>query len=240
MDNNKITHTAADNKSTQMTAIHSPLFYCVLLGIGMALIVSGFLLFVSLADAEGAPDTRANIACTLCGAVFLYLTMIKTRKATHLFLGMFLMLSGVFSMLVAHRLIPYTMNEWWPVLVVFAGICFFTAGMFRRRKLRLAIVFPSITLVVLGTLFMLFSFHVAPMSFRSAVAIFGPFCLMAMGVFIVAFFLLQRKYNTLRINEEDDEADLLDDESEVWLDGSVHSVVSEALMGRGSSNPDTK
>lgn len=193
---------------------HSALFYCILLAVGMALIISGFFLFLSLIDAKGAPDTRANVFCTLCGAAFLYLTMIKTKKATHLFLGLFLTTAGAFSLLVCHRIIGHTMTQWWPILVVFAGVYFFIAGMFRRRKVRLAVVFPSATLVVLGSLFMLFSFHIAPISFRSAVAIFGPFCLMAMGVFIVAFFLLQRKYNTLRITDEEDEADNLEDEDQ--------------------------
>lgn len=200
--------------------IHSNLFYAVTLALGMIFIVAGFLLFVTLVDAEGAPDTKAHIACTLCGAFFLYLNMACTHRPTHLFLGTFLMASGVFSLLVAHRIIPYSMNEWWPILVVFAGLCFFAAGMSRRRKIRLSIVFPSATLAVLGGLFMLFSFHAAPMSFRSAVAIFGPFCLSAMGVFIVAFFLLQRKYNSLRIPEEEE-----DDDFSIPSSGSISSAI---------------
>lgn len=192
---------------------HSTLFYSILLAVGMVFITAGFLLFVSLVDTEGAPDTRMNIACTLCGALFLYLTMVRTKRPTHLFAGMFLMTAGVFSLLVVHRIIPYTMNEWWPILVVFGGVYFFVAGMFRKRKMRLSIVFPAVTLVLLGVLFMLFSFHLAPMSFRSAVSIFGPFCLIAMGVFIVAFFLLQRRYNTLCLLDEE-EGDALDSISE--------------------------
>lgn len=183
---------------------HSNFFYSVALATGMVLIVAGFLLFVTLIDVEGAPATKPNIVCTLCGAAFLYLNMVWTKRATHLFIGLFLMTSGIFSLLVVHRIVPHTMNEWWPILVVFAGLCFFTAGMYRKHKMRLSIIFPASTLVIMGVLFMLFSFHIAPMSFRSAVAIFGPFCLIAMGVFIVAFFLLQRKYSTLRIDEEED------------------------------------
>lgn len=186
---------------------HSNLFYAVLLAIGMVLIVAGFLLSMSLVHPDSAGDTRPAVLCVLCGALFLYLTMTLTRKSAHFFIGVFFMAAGVFSLLVAHRIIPYSMNEWWPILVVFAGVSFFVSGMYRRRKMRLSIVFPSATLVILGALFMLFSFHVAPMSFRSAVAVFGPFCLMAMGVFIVAFFLLQRRYNSLCIPEEDDETD---------------------------------
>ena len=185
---------------------HPAVFYNTLLAVGILSIISGFLLFVS--SVETSDNLRSFLVPMLlivCGAVFLYFTMCFTNSTFHLFLGMELCFAGVFSMLVVQHILPLSLREWWPIFVVFSGFAFFFAGLYRHRRMLAAYTLPSVLLIVLGLLFLLFSFHAVTISFRSFVAIFGPFVLIAGGVTLVILFQIQRKNSGFSIPDEADE-----------------------------------
>lgn len=180
----------------------------MILALGMVLIIAGFLLFtLSYNIADSIVMVLWPIVCMFCGAVFLFFTMAFTRNAYHLFFGLFFSLCGIFCALVVNDVISYTMKEWWPSIVVFAAIALFVSSYYGKRKMLVAYVFPSVSLALLGFLFLLFSFHVVHVSFKSFILIFGPFGLIACGAFMVILFLLQQKYHQFYVEDEVDEID---------------------------------
>lgn len=179
-------------------------FYNTALAVGAFLIVAGFLMFAYLAGGgKFSGDFLRQSVFLLAGAAFVYLALLFTRSSFHFFVGLLLVSSSALNVLVERDVIPFTMREWWPLVVILSGLCFFAAGIWKSRRLRLSFMFPSVTLIALGALFMFFSFDVITMSFRSFVSVFGPFFLVAVGLFIVLFFLLQKKYTQLQMPDDD-------------------------------------
>ncbi|HAH61391.1 MAG TPA: hypothetical protein DCL73_04770 [Treponema sp.] len=186
----------------------SPKFYNTILALGMLMIIAGFLMFVLFSEtAENSTAVLWPVLLMVCGAVFLYFTMSFTNNSFQLFLGLLLTSSGILFSLCRSGIIPYRLQEWWPVSVVFAGFSLFASGYYKHRKILFAYTFPSLTLVVLGTLFLFFSFHVVHVSLRSFVALTGPFLLIAAGLFLVFLFLFQKRHSSFHIEDESDEID---------------------------------
>ena len=187
---------------------YSLYFYDMILALGMILIIAGFLLFtLSYNIADGIVMVLWPIICMFCGAVFLFFTMVFTHNAYHLFFGLFFSVCGIFCTLVVNDIIPYTMKEWWPSIVIFSAIALFISSYYKKRKMLVAYVFLSVTLALLGFLFLLFSFHVIHVSFKSFVLVFGPFALIVCGIFMIVFFLLQQKYHQFYVEDDADDID---------------------------------
>lgn len=187
---------------------HGAHFYNIVLAFGMILIIAGFLLFtVSDWGAAGRLKALWPALCICVGAIFLFAVMTLTRNPYHLFFGMTLSLTGIFFTLVNNKIIPHGISEWWPLIIVFAAAALFASGCYQKRRLTVSYVFPAAMLALLGLLFLLFSFHVIHASFRAFVAVFGPFALIACGIFMVILFLLQQKYHQFYIDDETEEID---------------------------------
>lgn len=177
--------------------------YDMILALGMFLVIAGFLMFTfSPEGTESILYVLLPVLSMICGAVFLFFTMVFSHNAYHLFFGILFSLCGFFFTLVANKIVPYTFKEWWPLAVIFIGVSVFAAGCYRKQKVIVKFTFPSLLFVAMGMIFLLFSFHVIRVSFYNFVLIFGPFALMASGVFMIVLFLLQRKYNQFYVEEE--------------------------------------
>jgi hypothetical protein len=162
-------------------------------------------------------ETSENVSLILwpvllivCGAVFLYFTMSFTNSPFQLFLGLLLTSSGVLFCLCVNEIIPWSVNECWPVAVIFAGGALFASGYYKHRRVLFAYMFSAFTLAVLGIVFLFFSFHIISISFRRFVAFAGPFLLIAAGIFMVILFLFQKKHRGFYI---EDESDAMNDDS---------------------------
>ena len=74
------------------------------------------------------------------------------------------------------------------------------------------------TLLLLGIVFLLFSFRAIPVSFKSFALMFVPFFIIISGVFMVVLFLLQRKYNQFYVEEDIEESEELEVDDDVFFD----------------------
>jgi hypothetical protein len=194
----------------------SPKFYNTILAIGMLLIIAGFLMFMMFSEtSENIFFVLLPVLLMVCGAFFLYFTMSFTNSSFQLFLGLLLTSCGILFSLCISGIIPYELKEWWPVSVIFAGFSLFASGYYKHRKILFAYTFPALTLAVLGTLFLFFSFHVVNVSFRKVVAIAGPFVLIAAGIFLVLLFLFQKNHSNFHIEDESDE---INGDAEIFSD----------------------
>ena len=192
---------------------HSIRFYNMILALGIVLITAGFIMFIlSPGGTDSIVMTVWPVVGIVIGAVFLYFTLSFTHNSFHLFLAVFCGLSGIFFGLVSGGIIPKTIREWWPALVIFASFALFASGFYKACKLRIAYTFPAVTLLLLGIVFLLFSFRIIPGSFKSFVLTFIPFFIISSGIFMVVLFLLQQKYNQFYVEEESEEIDVDEEE----------------------------
>ena len=194
-------------------------FYNMILALGIFLITAGFIMFIlSPGGTDSLVTTVWPLVGIVCGAVFLYFTLSFTHNSFHFFLAVFCGLSGVFFGLVSGGIIPKTIREWWPALVIFASFALFASGFYKAHKLRIAYTFPAVTLLLLGIVFLLFSFRAIPVSFKSFALMFVPFFIIISGVFMVVLFLLQRKYNQFYVEEDIEESEELEVDDDVFFD----------------------
>ena len=134
-------------------------------------------------------------------------------------MGLELVFWGTGIWLYLCSVIPYSFYEWWPMLGVSAGLFLFIAGIIRYKKLLFRYVIPAAALFLLGIWFMLFSFKVIKISFRDVAIVGGPLFFIMSGIFIIGFFLLQKKHSNLVVSDDEntefDAEDITEDETQV-------------------------
>lgn len=143
------------------------------------------------------------------GAVIITASLLVTKYASHLFIGLTLCGWGILIFLIS-AVFPNTIFQWWPVFGILAGIFLLISGYFRYKKCKVGYVFPSIVMVVFSLWYSLFSFKFIKMPFSTAVYISGPFFVIAGTVFLVLFYFAQKKNKNLVIKE--DGADVFSEE----------------------------
>ena len=61
----------------------------------------------------------------ILGILTIIFALIFTKRAYHLFIGMFLLFWGFVIMLAIQNFIPYSVYQWWPVLGISSGFFIF-------------------------------------------------------------------------------------------------------------------
>ena len=183
----------------------------LILSIGVAIIL--FLIISAILIQQFESNLLLNTFSILAAIFGLCVTIIGigfTKKIHQIFMGLELLFWGTGIWLRLCNYIPFAFVEVWPLIGVSAGIFLFIAGIIRYRKLLFRYFIPSITLFLLGVWFMLFSLKIIKISFRDVAIVGGPLFFIMSGIFIIGFFLLQRKYTNLVVSDENTEIDAED------------------------------
>ena len=183
----------------------------LILSVGVAIIL--FLIISAFLIKQFESNLLLNTFSILAAVFGLCVTIIGigfTKKIHQIFMGLELLFWGTGIWLRLCNFIPYAFVEVWPVIGVSAGIFLFIAGIIRYKKLLFRYFIPAITLFLLGIWFMLFSLKIIKISFRDVAIVGGPLFFIMSGIFIIGFFLLQRKYTNLVVSDENTEIDAED------------------------------
>ena len=183
----------------------------LILSIGVAIIL--FLIISAILIQQFESNLLLNTFSILAAIFGLCVTIIGigfTKKIHQIFMGLELLFWGTGIWLRLCNYIPFAFVEVWPLIGVSAGIFLFIAGIIRYKKLLFRYFIPSITLFLLGVWFMLFSLKIIKISFRDVAIVGGPLFFIMSGIFIIGFFLLQRKYTNLVVSDENTEIDAED------------------------------
>ena len=160
----------------------------------MLFIATGFLFFVSsLAHTSSVFMRVWPSALFVLGLLFLFLVLNTKATKFNFFLAVFLTLAGIFFTLVENEIIPYTIKEWWPAFLIFVAIAVFALSFFKYKKIIARFAIPATMLLILGLVFLFFSFHFASISFRKFFILSFPFLLIGSGIFMIASFVIQKK-----------------------------------------------
>lgn len=176
----------------------------VLLAVGVVCVFLGFFLLMHPFAGVGNVAPFVNICLILVGALCFYVSLVTYRHAPLFFFGLYLCLAASLYLFVTSGILSVSWTQLWP-----CGICLFLTGLFRHRRVRSAYLFPGVLLVLLGAVFLLFSFDIITISFREFVARSWPFFLMGVGAFLIGLFLYQHTPGNHFPYEAD--ADITDD-----------------------------
>lgn len=179
----------------------------LLLAFGVICILVGIFLLVRVAANYHLELSFLTLALVFTGAVLFYLSLVLYRRALFFFLGTYLCFGSIFNLIVASALLPLSMRELWPVEVMLSGVCLVVTGVFKNHRLRSRYLFPSLLLLALGTIFLLFSLDVISISFASFFLRWWPALLVLVGVFLVVLFLYQQAPDSHFPYEADDAGD---------------------------------
>ena len=108
----------------------------------------------------------------------------------------------------------------WPLLGIVAGILWFIAGRWKYKVLKFGYLIPSVTMFGMGLWYLLFSFGLISLSFKSVALTLGPLFMLMVAVLLIVFFFVQQKHSELVFSDEEtgifsDEESLIKSELEV-------------------------
>ncbi len=170
---------------------------------------SGFLLFLVIFNIvvpiENHHIVINYLPCVAAasGIPVLVLSIRYTKKLHQIFIGFELVFWGIVTVLHEIQILPYTFIQWWPMIGVTAGIFLYIAGIIKYQRLQAGYFIPSIALFLMGLWFMLFSFGIVKVPFQTVAVVGGPLFLIVSGIFIVAFFLLQRNHSNFVVKDDE-------------------------------------
>ena len=164
----------------------------ILLAAGFLLVVTGMFLMVMMSEhATRVFAARPVILFTL-GLIFILTSVIFTNSGVFLYSGLFFAFSGIVFLLEDTHIVPYTMVELWPAIVICAGAALFPAGLYKLKRVRTIYLFPSILLILFGIIFLMFSIDVIKVSFYSFIARFWPVVIIFFGLALIVIFVIQQ------------------------------------------------
>ncbi len=150
---------------------------------------------------------------SIFGIVVIVLSMKISKKIHQVFIGFQMFFWGLMFFFIGKGIFPYSFNQYWPLIGVVSGVFLCVAGLVKYKRVLFGYFIAAITLFMLGCWFALFSFKIIKIPFRTVAIVGGPLFLMMAGIFIIGFFLLQKKHANLVVKEDENEGVEADDVS---------------------------
>lgn len=128
-----------------------------------------------------------------CSFIFFRLATSLRRNPRYFFVASFASLMSLFMFLRFFEVITAPITALWPLLVITSGLSLFAAGYFAYRKMVLSIIVPSFAFVLMGALFLLFSFGIVNFSFKSFFLQWWPLFLLFAGLLLLLVSFCESK-----------------------------------------------
>ena len=130
----------------------------------------------------------------LFGLFLLYIVFFQHRRDIYIIFGMVLTLGGILLLLVNTILSEKSLIKIWPGFMLITGISLLPYGIRRKKnRYQIAIVIPSVTIIILSCLFFLFSLDITGLSFQEFVSIWWPALIMILGFSLILLYLFSKK-----------------------------------------------
>lgn len=185
--------------------------FSLLLGTGIAFVLIGsFLLIARTANIEVRLYSYRYLIWSLVGGFLLFFSIIKARRKTIMFSGIFLILTGILFFAIDTGFIPLTLEALWPVVVIIGGLSLFISGVCIHKSVKASLVIPSLALFFLGGFCLLFSLDIITEPFLQLASRWWPLVLIVAGLFLVILFFI-RNTNKIELDDVEDDFNDLDD-----------------------------
>lgn len=170
-------------------------FLCVLIGIS-------FIITLPAKNTEGFLVVFFIILMFLSAAVIYFSLIIK--KSVLLYVGLNLLIFSIVAEIMVTRLIPLEFKKIWPMVMISCGLTLFPCGYLKYKKTRTIYCIPAAMLIFLGTVFLLFAYHVIKVPFRRFVLYMWPAILIGAGLFLIVYYLYSQNNRESLIDDTDD------------------------------------
>lgn len=125
------------------------------------------------------------VLLVIAGVWFLYEAFARVLRDAYVFIGMFALLLGVFSLLAETVLSPVTISGIWPVFMTITGVSLFAYGLHRPWGGRMSFTVPGVAIFAISLLFLVFSLDIVEQSFSRIVAVYWPLLFVVAGVVLL-------------------------------------------------------
>jgi hypothetical protein len=136
------------------------------------------------------------VLLVLLGMSLLYRVFFKGGYESYVFAGLFLVLVGAFILILNTGAFDAGFRQIWPLFMLFAGVSLFAYGMKRKGNAQARMIIPSVAIIFLSLIFLLFSLRIVSMSFRRFVVTWWPVILVAAGVVLIGLDIFMARKKT--------------------------------------------
>lgn len=189
----------------------------IILALGVLLILLGLFLISYFSSDFTGKIPLASVLIMFLGAVVFYASLVFLKRASTFFIGLYIFSCGLLFTFIDFNVVNFGLSVLWPLFSVFGGVCLVLTCLFKHGRIRGVYLIPSIILVILGAIFLLFSFHIIRFSFVSFFSKWFPVVLIFSGAVLVAIFICQKKslgffsYDKDELSDATDDRDILGD-----------------------------
>jgi hypothetical protein len=155
-----------------------------LLGIGMLLVTTGLL---------PRYEDLWPIPLCLLGLFLLYLVAVKDASIGYVVPGVLFSLSGFLLILHAVFFPFVSMDRFWPLFMTIAGFSLFVYGRRVESSLRVAVVVPAVSIIILSLIFFPFSLDLIRQDFTSFVAVWWPVLFLLLSAGLLGAYLRKKR-----------------------------------------------
>lgn len=132
------------------------------------------------------------ILLILLGIWFLYKGYLRHKRDAYVFIGMFVLLVGVFLLAAAGFLSPVAISSIWPVFMTITGLSLFAYGARRPGGSRMSFTVPGVAIAAISGVFLLFSLEIIDRNFTRLVAVYWPVLLILAGIVLLSVYVARR------------------------------------------------
>ncbi len=180
--------------------------YKLFLFLGLFFVFAGFdLLVIFLSPNNNFLYLLVPNVFLLIGLFVLYLSLTGKRRTFFIFVGLLFCSSWLLLLLTSSRIIPYTLMEMWPVMVVLSGIMLIPLGFIRYGFLPISFFVSACMLFGLGIIFLLFSLDIIKMSITAFASQWWPLIFILFGISLIGLFFYTQKHEREKWVKNSDE-----------------------------------
>ncbi len=184
--------------------------YKLVLIAGMFFVVAGCSLIVAFFSPIESYSFLVPPTVTLViGTIILYLNLVGKKHTYYTFIGLLLTSSWLPFLLVSAEVIPYSISEMWPIMVILSALMLIPLGYIRYGFLPISFVVSGCVLFGLGSIFLLFSLDIIEMSITAFVSKWWPMTFVVFGLLLIWLFFYTKKHEKETwVKNSDDYEDL--------------------------------
>lgn len=176
-------------------------FYRTLLAIGFLLVLAGMTYYVVLPakKIEGFLVLLFFILMFLSACV-VYISLVLS-KAILFYGSLNLFIYSVIELILNTHVIQWNASQLWPIMMIAFGVTLIPSGYLRYKKMRTIYTIPAVVLSFLGFVFILFSFDIIAIPFKTFILFAWPAVLIFCGVILILYYLYAQKYKDKDVDD---------------------------------------
>ena len=164
-----------------------------LLVFGITLVLVGVVLLLRTAGLVPEAGVVWVVVPLVVGVLLLYLAFAHNGPEGYVFVGMILTLVGVVLLLLNTVMSSVELFRIWPLFMTITGASLAVYANTKVQPARITLQIPSVAIILLSGVFLLFSLEVVERDFRRVVAMWWPTILIVFGAVLLWVYFRRSK-----------------------------------------------